>query len=49
MIDYLTYLNYEISYLEIDYNLVNQALAVYEDIIRVYRTLGLGLKDAAQV
>lgn len=41
--DYSTYLTYDLTYLQNSYNLINQQLAVAEDIIQVYKTLGIGL------
>lgn len=41
--DYSTYLNYKLSFLQNKYNLTNQQLLVLEDIVQVYKTLGLGL------
>lgn len=41
--DYTNYLIDNLSYLQNDYNLTNQKLAVIQDIIQVYVSLGLGL------
>lgn len=41
--DYATYLGSDLTYLQSSYNLANQRLAVTQDIIQVYKTLGLGL------
>ena len=41
--DYLAYLNYKLSFLQIQYNWLNQRLTVAQDVIQIYKTLGLGL------
>ena len=41
--DYSTYLTSNLIYLQSDYNLANQKLAVTQDIIQVYVSLGLGV------
>lgn len=43
MLDYLTYLTYQLSYLQTQYITTNQTLLVYQDIILIYKVLGLGL------
>lgn len=42
--DYSTYLTANLNYLQSSYNLTNQKLIVIEDIIQIYKTLGLGLR-----
>lgn len=41
--DYLTYLNNKLAFIQNDYNLINQRLMVAQDVVQVYKTLGLGL------
>ena len=41
--DYPTYLATKLSYLQSDYNYTNQKLAVTQDILQVYVTLGMGV------
>jgi len=41
--DYSTYLTIKLNYLQTDYNLMNQKLLVAQDIIQVYKALGMGL------
>lgn len=43
MINYATYLNYKLAYLQNKYNLTNQNLLVKNDVVQIYKTLGLGL------
>ena len=43
LVDYSTYLTTNLSYLQTTYNLTNQRLLVAQDIIQVYKSLGLGL------
>lgn len=40
--DYSTYLNDNVTFLQNDYNLTNQKLAVTSDVVQVYNSLGLG-------
>jgi outer membrane protein, multidrug efflux system len=47
--DYITYLTAKLSYLQSSYNLSNQQLMVIEDIVQVYKALGLGLCDEEKV
>lgn len=42
--DYTTYLNDRLTLLTNSYNLTNQQLLVCQDVIQVYKTLGLGLR-----
>lgn len=41
--DYSTFLNYQLAYLNSEYNLTNQNLLVIQDIVQAYQALGLGL------
>lgn len=41
--DYSTYLTTKLSYLQNDYNVTNQRLVVIQDILQIYKSLGLGL------
>lgn len=41
--DYSTYLTTDLNYLQSSFNLANQKLVVAEDIIQIYKSLGLGL------
>lgn len=41
--DYASYLTLKLSYLQSQYTTVNQRLLVLQDILQVYKTLGLGL------
>ena len=41
--DYATYLQYRLSYLQSQYNLTQQRLVVAQDVINVYKALGVGL------
>jgi multidrug efflux system outer membrane protein len=43
LIDYSSYLSNDLNYLQSEYNLTSQQLLVVQDIIQVYKTLGLGL------
>lgn len=42
--DYTSYLTTKLGYLQSQYNLNNQQLSVVSDLLRVYKTLGLGLE-----
>lgn len=42
------YLTSKLAYLQSSYNLANQQLLISEDIVQVYQTLGLGLKNPAE-
>lgn len=41
--DYISYLNYDLSYLQSSYNFTAQNLTVYQDVVQIYQVLGLGL------
>lgn len=41
--DYATYLTYELTLLQNSYNLTNQQLLMLQDVVQIYKTLGLGL------
>ena len=43
--DYTSYLTMKLSYLQSSYNLTSQELTLFEDVVQVYKTLGLGLCD----
>ena len=45
LINYITYLNSDLSLLQSDYAVNSQQLLVVQDIIQVYKTLGLGLNN----
>jgi outer membrane protein, multidrug efflux system len=40
--DYATYLNSRLNYLQSKYNLIQQRLTVAQDVIQIYKTLGIG-------
>ncbi|MHB1664814.1 MAG: efflux transporter outer membrane subunit [bacterium] len=41
----MTYLTYKLNLLNAKYNLINQNLLLQEDVINIYNTLGMGLKQ----
>lgn len=43
----ITYLTYKLNLLNAKYNLINQNLLLQEDVINIYNTLGMGLKQNA--
>jgi multidrug efflux system outer membrane protein len=45
LVNYTTYLNNELSLLQTQYNVTNQQLMVAQDVIAVYKSLGLGLEE----
>jgi len=45
LVNYTVYLTNELNLLQSEYNLVNQQLMVTQDIIQIYKALGLGLES----
>ncbi|MFI4954881.1 MAG: efflux transporter outer membrane subunit [Gammaproteobacteria bacterium] len=43
--DYSAYLTTDLSLLQTEYNVTNQQVLIIQDVIQVYKTLGLGLSD----
>lgn len=41
--DYSAYLNAQLAFLKIQYDLMNQRLTVVQDVIQIYKSLGMGL------